>query len=116
MVITHLLRPVRFLVIAFACALLFFSSAFPATAANTTSPSKPSEGETQLKKIYDESEKVLDSGLDSIEEISKRAQRGINEVQGSADMGKMSTPENSQDATTFKDQVKRVLDKVTPNS
>lgn len=116
MVITRLLRPVRFLIIAFTCTLLFISSAFPAMAAGVTSPSKPSDGETQLKKIYDESEKSLNSGLDSIEEVSKRAERGVNEVQGGADLDKMNTPENSQDATTFKDQVKKALDKVTPNS
>ncbi|MDX2241235.1 MAG: hypothetical protein NW224_11170 [Leptolyngbyaceae cyanobacterium bins.302] len=111
-----ILRPLRALVIAFACALLLFVNAVPAVAAGTTSPSKPSEGETQLKKIYDESEKSLNSGLDSIEEVSKRAERGTNEVQGGADLDKMSTPENSQEATTFKDQVKKALDKVTPGS
>lgn len=113
---THILRPLRLLVVAFTCALLLFFNAAPTLAAGTTSYSKPSEGETQLKKVYDESEKSLNSGLDSMQEVSKRAERGVNEVQGGADLDKMSTPENSQDATTFKDQVKKALDKVTPGS
>lgn len=113
---TRILRPLRFLVIALVCTLLMFSNAMPVLAAGTTSPSKPSEGEVQLKKIYDESENSLNSGLDSMKEVSERAQKGVNEVQGGADLDKMSTPENSQDATTFKDQVKKALDKVTPNS
>lgn len=112
----RILRPLRILVIAFTCAVLLFTNVVPALAAGTTTPSKPTEGETQLKKIYDESEKSLNSGLDSIEEVTERAQRGINEVQGGADLDKMSTPENSQEATTFKDQVKKALDKVTPGS
>ncbi|MDX2230786.1 MAG: hypothetical protein NW220_14190 [Leptolyngbyaceae cyanobacterium bins.349] len=111
-----ILRPLRFLVVAFTCALLVFSNAVPALAAGMTSQSKPSDGEVQLKKIYDESEKSLNSGLDSMQEVSERAQRGVNEVQGGADLDKMSSPDNSQDATTFKDQVKKALDKVTPGS
>lgn len=111
-----LMRSLRFLVIAFTCALLLFVNATPTWAAGMSSPSKPDEGETQLKKIYDESEKSLNSGLDSMQEVSKRAERGVNEVQGGADLDKMSNPENSQDAITFKDQVKHALDKVTPGS
>lgn len=113
---TPLMRSLRFLVIAFTCALLLFVSATPTWAAGMTSSSKPSDGEAQLKKIYDESEKSLNSGLDSMQEVSKRAQRGVNEVQGGADLDKMNSPENSQDATTFKDQVKQALDKVMPDN
>lgn len=111
-----IVRSLRFLVIAFTCALLLVTNAAPSWAAGTTSPSQPNEGEVQLKKIYDESERSLNSGLDSMREVSERAGRGVNEVQGGADLDKMSTPENSQDATTFKDQVKKALDKVTPGS
>lgn len=110
------LRPLRFLVIAFACTLLIFSNAFPAAAAGTTSQSRPTDGETQLKKIYDESEKSLNSGLDSMKEVQERASRGVNEVQSGGDLDKMSTPENSQQATTFKDRVEQALEKVTPGN
>jgi len=113
---TRLLRPLRLLLIAAVCTLLIFAQAMPVLAAGMTSPSKSTDGEVKLKKIYDESEKALNSGLDSMEEVSERAQKGSNEVQGGADLDKMSTPANSQDATTFKDQVKQALDKVTPNN
>jgi len=110
----RILRPLRFVVVAVACTLLILSNVAPAFAAGTTSPSKPTEGETQLKKVYDESENALNSGLNSIEEVTERAQQGVNEVQGGADLDKMNNPANSQDATTFKDQVKKALEKVTP--
>ena len=105
----------RFVILVSVCALLLVINAVPAMAAGMTSPSKPSDGETQLQKIYDESEKSLNSGLDSMKEVSERAQRGVNEVQGGADLDKMNNPENSQDATTFKEQVKKALEKVTPD-
>ncbi len=111
-----LIRSLRFLVLAFTCALLLVVNATPTWAAGMSAPTKPSDGEVQLKKIYAESEDALNSGLDSMQEVSERAQRGSNEVQGGADLDKMSTPENSKAATTFKDQVKQALDKVTPGS
>lgn len=110
------LRPVRFLVVAFACTMLLFSSAFPAIAAGMTAPSKPQEGETVLKKVYEESENSLREGPSDINETVARANRGLNEVQADADLDKMNNPANSQEAVTFKDRVKDALEKVTPGN
>lgn len=110
------LRPFRFIAIAFACGLLLFSSAYPAMAAGRSTPTNPTEGETQLNKILDKSEEAAKSGLSSMRDVEKRSERGLNEVQADADYSKMQRPENSQNATSVIDQIKESFDKVTPNN
>jgi len=106
-----ILSPVRFLVVAFACTLIFFSSALPA-AAIVNSPSSPYKGEEHLNEIQKRTDQaVIDPPL-SLKEIQKgqQAQKGgLNEVQGAADLNKMSTPENSGQATSVIDEVKEAL-------
>ena len=94
-------RSMRFVIAAFACSLLLMSSAFPALAVT----SSPTEGEAQLQKTLDEAYKVIEEKPRTIEEIHSKAKKGPNEVQGDADIDKMSTPENSQDATSVPEQI-----------
>lgn len=94
-------RPLRSLVIAFTCAILFFANAFPVAAANTD----PREGEVGLKSIQAETDTVAKEMPPGLEETQKKAQEGLNEVQGAADKEKMKTPENAN-STSFEDQLK----------
>jgi hypothetical protein len=106
------LRPVRFIIVAFTCALLIFSYAFPAAAISTqkSSPEKATDQLLQTQKKTDELTAKPPLGL---EETIERANQGLNEVQGAADINKMNRPENSQAATSAEDQVENFLEKIT---
>ncbi|GAB4383099.1 MAG: hypothetical protein Kow00121_44400 [Elainellaceae cyanobacterium] len=106
-----ILRSVRVLVVAFACAMLFFTNALPAAAISST-PSNYSKGEEPLDKIFEDSQDVTDSPPMSMEETQQRANEGINEIQGASDRERMYTPENSE-GTTAKDQAQNVLERIT---
>ena len=47
----------------------------------------------------------------SLEETQKKANEGINEVQGDADSEKMKNPSNTR-ATSFEQQVKKAVSKI----
>lgn len=104
-------RPLRMLVIVFACALIVLSNALPAFAMGRNK-SKPSDGTIQLDKIEQRAEDMAQSDPLSLKETQSRTQGGLNEVQGSADKNKMKRPSNSQDATTIGDQLEGALEKV----
>jgi hypothetical protein len=108
-----MLRPVRFVIVAIACTLLFLSNAFPAVAVGTNK-SNPKEATTQLletQKRTDEASAKPPLGAE--EQIEATKGGGLNEIQGTADIDKMKRPENSGNATTVEDEVKNLLDKVT---
>lgn len=107
-----ILHTIRFLVTAFACALLFFSSAYPAAAIGSTK-SNPSEGEVNLNKIQQKTDETIQAPPTTLREVQERSQGGLNEVQGAADANKMKNPENSQKATSFIDEVKGTLKDIT---
>lgn len=106
----------RFLIAAIACVSLFFASVTPALAAGKAAPAKPTEGEAQLTKILDESEDAAKEGRSSLQEVAERSERGLNEVQGSADFDKMKRPENSQGATSFIDTIKEGMKEASPKN
>jgi hypothetical protein len=108
------LRPLRSLMVAFACALILFSSAVPAFALGT-SKSKPSDGVANLDNIEKRAEQVAksDPSYLDMEKTQQRTQAGFNEVQGGADLDKMNNPSNSQDATTVVDQIEGALEKAS---
>jgi hypothetical protein len=106
------LRPVRFLLAAFVATLLFFTNAFPALAISS-SPSNPRSGEAPINTIFEKSEDVLKAEPRTQDELQSEANEGINEIQGAADADKMSTPGNSQDAVTAKEQVEHALERIT---
>ncbi|MCC5639420.1 hypothetical protein LC593_27075 [Nostoc sp. CHAB 5844] len=110
--VLSLLRPVRFLIVAFTCALLLFSNAFPALAIES-SQSKPTDATTQLLETQKKTDEVGRSAPPGLKKVQEESNKGLNEVQGDADIDKMKRPENSQDATTVEDEVENLLEKVT---
>ncbi len=110
------LRPVRFLVAACICALLLFSNAFPVSAdpVNPTSgKSSVKQGEANLQSIEKEAQKAVLKDPYSQEETTNRANQGLNEIQGAADVDQMNRPENSQDAISVEDKSKNFLEAIT---
>ncbi len=107
-------RPVRFLIAAFTCALLFFSSTFPAAAISSPT-SHPEEATTQLLETQRQTDNVSQEPPPGLKEVTEKSNEGLNEVQGAADIDKQNRPENSQGATTVEDEVKGFLEKVTGN-
>jgi hypothetical protein len=108
------LRAIRVLFLVATCALLIFSNAVPAFAIESYQ-SDVKEGPTQLletQKLTDEVSRYA-PGTPNMEQSQERANKGLNEVQGDADIDKMKTPENSQDAVTVEDEVNNLLKKVT---
>lgn len=107
-----MLHPVRFLIVAFTCTLMFLSTAFPALAISSYQ-SDPTEGTTQLLETQRRTDEVAKSPPPSLQEVQEKSNQGLNEVQGDADIDKMKRPENSQSSTTVKDEVENFLEKVT---
>jgi hypothetical protein len=105
-------RPLRFIFAALVATVLFFSNALPVLAISTT-PSAPQKGEAPLDEIYQKSEDALKAEPRTQKQVRAEAQKGTNEIQGDADIDQMSTPKNSQQAVTAKEQVERALEKIT---
>ncbi|ALF53941.1 hypothetical protein ACX27_15500 [Nostoc piscinale CENA21] len=110
--VLSLLRPVRFLIVAFTCALVLFSNAFPALAIESYK-SEPTEATTQLLETQKKTDEVGRSAPPGLNKVQEESNKGLNEVQGDADIDKMKRPENSQDATSVRDEVENLLEKVT---
>jgi hypothetical protein len=88
---------------------LFISNTFPAQAAT----SNPRDGEANLNEIQRKTDDVGYSNPQNIHEVTKEAQKGLNEVQGDADKDKMISPRDAKDATTVEEQANKFLDKLT---
>ena len=99
---------VRLVLTVFVCGLLFISAINPAQAAT----SKTTDSEVSLDKIQSKTDSVASSNPRGINEVTKEAQKGLNAVQGSADKGKMVSPEEA-DATTVKEKAANFLDNLT---
>ena len=110
-----MLRPVRFIIVAFTCALLIFSYALPAAATIGSTTSNPEDEVTQLTGIQKETDQLSTEAPPGLEETQRRSNEGLNEIQGAADIEKMKRPENSAQAKTVEDQVKNALGKLTGN-
>lgn len=116
---TQMGRLARVVLVVTVCAFMLFNAALPAYAAGSSkatigsSRSQPTEGEAPLNNIFERSEDVLKAEPRTMDELQKTADRGINEIQGAADYDKMSRPENSQDAESVPDQIKRAFDNLT---
>lgn len=102
-------RLIRLLATAFICSLLMFSSISPALAANK---SNPKEGETSLNKIQKESDEVAKSNPRGIKEVTEKAKKGSNAVQGDADTEKMVSPEKTS-ATSIEQKANEFLQDLT---
>lgn len=110
------LQPVRFLVAICVCALLVLSTAFPAYSdpVNITgSKTVPQQGEEQLRGIEREAQEAVLKDPYSEKKTANKANEGLNEIQGSADINKMYRPENSQGARSVEDKSKNFLEGLT---
>jgi hypothetical protein len=105
-------RSVRFLTIAFACTFLLFSNAVPAFAIGSA-PTDPREGTVHLDDIQAKSEEILKKDPLDMQETQSEANKGLNEIQGNADVNDMSRPSNSRQAKSAAEQVTDALKKVT---
>ncbi|MEP0752254.1 low temperature-induced protein [Trichocoleus sp. Lan] len=113
------IRPVRMAIAACFCALVLFSYATPAYSSTKTpagysgTNSRPGDGEANLTKIEEKSQKAVLKDPYSLKETQKEAQQGLNEIQGSADAEKMSTNENSQGVQSVEQKVQKALEGIT---
>jgi hypothetical protein len=107
-------HPVKFLLVIFTCTLLSLSTAFPAWAIGSYQ-SEPTEGTTQLLETQRRTDKVAKQPPMELRDVQKNSNQGLNEVQGDADFDQMKRPENSQNATTVKDELENILERVTGN-
>ncbi|WP_066384063.1 MULTISPECIES: hypothetical protein [unclassified Anabaena] len=112
--VLSMLSPVKFVIVALSCALIFISSIVPAFAIESYQ-SEPTEATTQLLETQRKTDEVSRSAPPSLKEVQKKSNEGLNEVQGAADIEKMKRPENSQAATSVEDEVRNFLEKVTGN-
>lgn len=96
-----------------ACALLVLSAASPAMAFGSSS-SSPSKGVAEMNELKETSKQAVEAEPRSTKEIQNKAQKGPNAVQGSANLDKMNTTANSQEATTVSEQVEEILEGLTP--
>lgn len=108
--ISQNLRPIRFLIATCVCALLVFSSAFPALA-TTSHKSDPTSAEAKMGDIERRSQEALKQDPRPLNEVTEASKGGLNAVQGDANKEKMKTPENSN-ATSVEEQLKEGLKKV----
>ena len=104
-------RSLRLVVVAFACSMILFSSVLPAAAVGSF-PSNPTKGEENLTEIQRKTDEAIINPPMGLKDIQKRTQAqkgGINEIQGAADVNKMSTPENAKQSTSILDEIKESL-------
>ncbi|WP_036483484.1 hypothetical protein [Myxosarcina sp. GI1] len=100
---------VRFIVTAFICGLLVFSSVLPAQAAADSNPRK---GEANLNSIQKETDDVAKSNPRNMEETMQKAKEGTNEVQGAADTEEMVQP-GETGAESVEDKANNFLQNLT---
>jgi len=108
------LRLLHLILVVFTCAFMYCQFTLPALAI-TSYQSDPTEGTTQLLETQRRTDEVGSRSTPLNREEVTDAHRGLglNEVQGDADIDKMQNPENSQSATSVKDEVEGLLKKVT---
>lgn len=113
------LRPVRFLVAVCVSVFLVFSYAIPAysqpknvSPQPTSNPTAPQQGESNLLEIEREAQEAVLEDPYSREKTQAKANEGLNELQGTADVDKMKRPENSA-ASSVEDKSKDFLEGFT---
>jgi|SwirhisoilCB1_FD_contig_51_5715552_length_610_multi_3_in_0_out_0_1 hypothetical protein len=112
--IAAVLRPVRMLMIAFACAVMLFANSSPALAISSPPTNPAGKGEPPLQGIFEKSEDALKSDdYLNADKVIEESNKGLNEVQGAADINQMYRPETSQKAVSAEEQVERALEKIT---
>lgn len=84
---------------------LLLALSLPAFAVTSgqNNPSNLTKGEEDLSGILEQSREFMDSkGYFSTNKVQRQSNRGLNEVQGAADLDKMKRPSNSQGTTVEK--------------
>jgi len=99
------IRPIRLVLSSILCAVMFFAGGCSSLAAKTT-PASPEEGTVQLDEIGIKSQQAIDNP----QGVTKSNERGINEVQGSANSDKMIRSDRSKSPAVEK--VEEVLSNV----
>jgi hypothetical protein len=101
--------------VVFTCALLFFANLASANAApmnNTGSNSDLTKGSERLDDVQKKSEEILRNPPLSLDRVVDESNKGLNEVQGDADIQDMSRPSNSREATSIEEKAEQVLKKM----
>jgi len=113
------LRLTQTLAVIFTCTLLLFTNAVPAFAAtaNTTqTKSDPTKGSERLDNVQKKSEEILRHPPLDLKSVQDESNKGLNEVQGAADIQDMNRSSNSQKATSIEEKAEKILEKVTGNN
>jgi hypothetical protein len=107
-----ILRPVKLVIVAATFTLLFLWSVSPAFAISSYQ-SDPQEGPTQLLETQRKTDEVAKSKPLTLEKVQEESNKGLNEVQGDADIDQMKNPRNSQSSTSVEENVQNFLEKIT---
>lgn len=107
------LRLLDLILVIFTCAFMYFQLTLPALAI-TSYQSDPTEATTQLLETQRRTDEIARSApIDPQKVQDTVVGRGLNEVQGEADIEKMKRPENSEYAVSVEEEVEGLLRKVT---
>jgi hypothetical protein len=110
-----IIRVAQVCTVMFTCAVLFFANLAPASAApmnKTGSNSDLTKGSERLDDVQKKSEEILRNPPLSLDRVVDESNKGLNEVQGDADIQDMSRPSNSREATSIEEKAEQVLKKV----
>jgi hypothetical protein len=109
------MRVAQAITLMFTCALLFVANLAPANAApmnNAGANSNLTKGSERLDDVQKKSEEILRNPPMSLDRVVDESNKGLNEVQGDADIQDMNRPSNSRQATSIQDKAEQVLEKV----
>lgn len=99
-------------IVIFTCSFIFLFHAFPALAISSYQ-NDPTEEPTQLLEIQRKTDEAAKEPPIGMKESQEKTRRGLNEVQGEADIEKMKRPEDSQSGTSVEQEVEGFLEKIT---
>jgi hypothetical protein len=105
-------RITKLLTVALACTVLFFTNLLPASAApmnNSGANSDLTKGSERLDDVQKKSEEILRNPPLSMDRVVEESNKGLNEVQGDADIQDMNRPSNSRQATSIEEKAEQVL-------
>jgi hypothetical protein len=100
------------ILVIFTCSFIFLFHAFPALAISSYQ-NDPTEEPTQLLEIQRKTDEAAKEPPIGMKESQEKTRRGLNEVQGEADIEKMKRPEDSQSGTSVEQEVEGFLEKIT---
>jgi hypothetical protein len=107
-------RIAKTVTIIFTCTLMLFTTMSSANAMPNDSRAKSdlTKGSERLDDVQKKSEEILRNPPMSLDRVQIESNKGLNEVQGDADVQDMSRPNNSRNVTSIEDKAEQVLEKV----